>query len=183
MAPQPIFEPGPPLYWGFLITQFGHGVGLLWASDQAVAEASTCTWQHKTYKHRRQTSMPRTRFEPAIQTSKRPKTCSSGRAAIGTGRVNNTFVTLIKTPLALRSEARWVWYTRHTTHEDCSQAPVMFLRYLGPGTAQHIKMPELITQEEGRGSEATCKSSPKTLEFHHVYHPNRNSNCTVLTHH
>jgi len=39
---------GSPLYWGLTITlkDTPHSVGLLWMSDQPVAE--TCTWQHKT---------------------------------------------------------------------------------------------------------------------------------------
>jgi hypothetical protein len=37
-----------------------HTVGLLWTSDHPVADTSTYTGQHN-----RQTSMPRTRFEPA----------------------------------------------------------------------------------------------------------------------
>jgi hypothetical protein len=44
MSLQPILEPDPPLYWGFLIT-YRHTVGLLWTSDQPVAEASTYTGQ------------------------------------------------------------------------------------------------------------------------------------------
>jgi hypothetical protein len=36
-----------------------HTIGLLWTSDQPVAETSTCTGQHN-----RQTSMPRAGFEP-----------------------------------------------------------------------------------------------------------------------
>ena len=40
--------PGPPHSWGFLITHndASHSVGLLWTSDQPVAETST--WQHTT---------------------------------------------------------------------------------------------------------------------------------------
>jgi len=40
-------------------------VGLLWMSDQPIAETSTYTGQH-IYKHNRQTSMPRAGFQPAI---------------------------------------------------------------------------------------------------------------------
>jgi hypothetical protein len=51
-------------------------VGLLWTSDQPVAETSTYTGQHK-----RQTSMPRARFEPTTPATKRPQTYALDRAA------------------------------------------------------------------------------------------------------
>jgi hypothetical protein len=44
---QPVLQPCPPLYWGFLITHnHTHAVGFLWTSDQLLAEASTYTGQH-----------------------------------------------------------------------------------------------------------------------------------------
>jgi hypothetical protein len=55
-----------------------HTVELLWTSDQPVEEASTYTGQHK-----RETSMPRTWFEPAISATKRPQTYALDRAALG----------------------------------------------------------------------------------------------------
>jgi hypothetical protein len=45
MALQPIFEPYPSLHSRFLTT-IRHTVGLLWMSDQSVAEASAYTGQH-----------------------------------------------------------------------------------------------------------------------------------------
>ena len=91
MALQPILvvfsQPGsgllPPRFRGFLITrndapQF---VGLLWTSDQSVAETST--WQHST--HIRQISTPLVGFEPTISAGERPKTYALDRAATGTG--------------------------------------------------------------------------------------------------
>jgi hypothetical protein len=45
MTLQPIFEPCPLQYRGFLITNT-HAVGLFWTSDQPVAQASTYTGQH-----------------------------------------------------------------------------------------------------------------------------------------
>jgi hypothetical protein len=51
-------------------------VGLLWTSDQLVAE--TCTWQHTihtyihTHPHNRQTSTPPVWFEPTIAVGERP---------------------------------------------------------------------------------------------------------------
>jgi hypothetical protein len=66
---------------GFLITHIQrHTVGLLWTSDQPVAEASTYTGQHN-----RQTSMPREGFEPATPATKRPQTYASDRATTGIG--------------------------------------------------------------------------------------------------
>jgi hypothetical protein len=59
-----------------------HTVGLLWTSDQPVAETSTCTGQHN-----RQTSMPSTEFEPAITANKRPETYALDLAATGIGSV------------------------------------------------------------------------------------------------
>jgi len=57
-------------------------VGLLWTSDQLVAETST--WQtHKT--HNRQTSMPPMSFEPTISAGERPQTYALDRAATGPG--------------------------------------------------------------------------------------------------
>jgi len=60
---------------GFLIVEdlrpYSHtpqSVGLLWTSDQLVAQTST--WQHNT--HNRQTSVPLEGFEPTIPTSERP---------------------------------------------------------------------------------------------------------------
>jgi hypothetical protein len=50
-----------------------HTAGLLWTSDQPVAE--TLPIQDNTpYKHKRQTSMPSAGFEPAIPATKRPQT-------------------------------------------------------------------------------------------------------------
>jgi hypothetical protein len=56
-----------------------HTVGLLWTSDQPIAEASTYT----TYKHKRQTSMPRAGFKPAVPATKRPWTYTLDCAATG----------------------------------------------------------------------------------------------------
>jgi hypothetical protein len=46
-------------------------VGLLWTSDQSVAEAATCTTHNK---HKRSTPMPTARFETATPEIKRPQT-------------------------------------------------------------------------------------------------------------
>jgi hypothetical protein len=57
-------------------------VGLLWTSDQSVAETST--WQH-TNTHKRQTSMPPVGFEPTIPASARPNAHALHCAATGIG--------------------------------------------------------------------------------------------------
>ena len=54
-------------------------VGLLWTSDQPVAETST--WQHTT----QQTSMPPAGFESTMSAGERPQTYALDRAATGTG--------------------------------------------------------------------------------------------------
>jgi hypothetical protein len=58
-------------------------VGLLWTSDQPIAEASTYTGQHNI--QTQQTSMPQVEFEPAIPATKRPQTCALDHAATGIG--------------------------------------------------------------------------------------------------
>jgi len=58
-----------------------HSVGLLWTSDQLVAEDLYLT-THNT--HNRQTSMPPVGFEPTVPASERPQTHTLDRAATGT---------------------------------------------------------------------------------------------------
>jgi hypothetical protein len=70
----------PPLFRVSWSHTYRHTVGLLWMSDQPVAEASNYTGQHN-----RQTSMPRAGFEPATPATKRPQTY---RAATGIGQFN-----------------------------------------------------------------------------------------------
>ena len=63
-----------------------HSLGLLWTSDQLVAE----TYTDNT--HSRQTSIPPPLgFEPAIPASERPQTYALDCAATGTGETRNTF--------------------------------------------------------------------------------------------
>jgi hypothetical protein len=81
---QATFEFYPPHSWGFEITHTDttQSIGLLWASDQPVAETST--WQtHNT--HNRQTSMPPAGFEPAIPAGERLQTHALDRSATGIG--------------------------------------------------------------------------------------------------
>ena len=59
-------------------------VGLLWTSDQLVAETST--WQHKTLTTDN-TSMPPVGFEPTISAGERLQTYALDRAATGAGTV------------------------------------------------------------------------------------------------
>jgi hypothetical protein len=59
--------------------------GLLWTSDQLVAENSMI----KHNSHNRQTSMHLAGFEPAIPASERPQTHALYRAATGIGQENS----------------------------------------------------------------------------------------------
>ena len=61
-----------------------HRVGLLWTSDQLVAEAATYT-THTT--HKRRTAMPSAGFERGIPATKRLQTHAADHAAIGTGPI------------------------------------------------------------------------------------------------
>jgi hypothetical protein len=71
-----------PPFSGFLDhTHTDYTVGLLRASDQLVAETSTCTGQHN-----RQISVPRAGFGPATPATKQPQTALS-RAAAGIGKI------------------------------------------------------------------------------------------------
>ena len=76
--------PWPPHSWGFEITHndASQSVGLLWTSDQLVAETST--WQHTTLATDN-TSMPPVGFEPTISAGERPQTYALDRAATETG--------------------------------------------------------------------------------------------------
>jgi len=57
-----------------------HQVGLLWASDQLVAEAAICTTHNK---YKRRTSMPSAGFEPAIPAIKRQQIPAFDGTAVG----------------------------------------------------------------------------------------------------
>ena len=73
-----------PRFRGFVITHNGapQSVGLLWTSDQLVAEISTL--QHTTLTTDK-SPMPPVGFEPTISAGERPKTYTLDRAATGTG--------------------------------------------------------------------------------------------------
>jgi hypothetical protein len=66
-------RPWPPSFRFLNHTELDTHGTLLWTSDQPITEASTYTGQH-TYKHKRQTSMPRVGFETTIPATKRPQT-------------------------------------------------------------------------------------------------------------
>ena len=72
--------PGPPHSQGFWIwhNDSPQSVGLLWTSDQLVAETST----HHT--HNRQTSIPLVGFKPPISAGEQPQPYALDRAANGT---------------------------------------------------------------------------------------------------
>jgi hypothetical protein len=74
---------GPPHSWGFQIThnEAPQSVGLLWRSDQLVAENPYLT-AHNT--HKRQTSVPTLGFEPTISASEWSQTYTLDLAATGT---------------------------------------------------------------------------------------------------
>ena len=74
----------PPHSWGFSITHNDapQSVGLLWTSDQLVAETSTWTTLNI---HNRQTSMTAAGFEPIISAGERPQIYALDHAATGTG--------------------------------------------------------------------------------------------------
>jgi len=59
-----------------------HTVGLLWTSDQLVAEAATYTTH---YKHKRRTSVPSAGLEPTILAIKRLQIYTLDRTATGIG--------------------------------------------------------------------------------------------------
>jgi hypothetical protein len=69
---------------------YRHTVGLLWTSDQPVAEASTYTGQHN-----RQTSMPSAGFEPATPVTKRQQTYALDRAVTGISTINNYIINVL----------------------------------------------------------------------------------------
>jgi hypothetical protein len=58
-----------PLGVSVIMHAIRHTVGLLWTSDEPVAETSPAQ-DNTTYKHERQTSMPRAEFEPTIPANK-----------------------------------------------------------------------------------------------------------------
>jgi len=90
----------PPVGQGLLILKVStshtndapQSAGLLWTSDQLVAETST--WQHATLKTDKHPCPP-VWFEPTISAGERPQTYALDRAATGTGgRIYTTFYIL-----------------------------------------------------------------------------------------
>jgi hypothetical protein len=73
-----------PPFSGFLDHTYRHTVGLLWTSDQARRRD---LYLHRATQHDRQTSIPRTGFEPETPAAKRPQTYALDRAVIGIGFV------------------------------------------------------------------------------------------------
>ena len=80
--------PGLPHSRSFSITHndLPQTVGLLWTSDQLVAETST--WQYTTLT-RDKIPCPPVGFEPTISAGKRPQTYALDCAVTGTGRIND----------------------------------------------------------------------------------------------
>ena len=86
MSRQPPSGAGPPHSREFYTTHDApQSVGLLWTSDQPVAETSP--WQHTQNTHKRHTSMLPLGFETTISAGERPQTYALYRAATGTGRL------------------------------------------------------------------------------------------------
>jgi hypothetical protein len=76
----------PPHSWGFLDHDAPQSVGLLWTSDQLVAETST--WQHTTLttdKH------PSVVFKPTMSAGERPQTYALDCTATGTSKDYNIY--------------------------------------------------------------------------------------------
>ena len=83
----------PPHFCVYMITlkDTPQSVGLLWTSDQLVAETST--WQHT--QRNRQTSMPPAGFEPAVPVGDHPQTDALDRSATGIGLYSVAYICVI----------------------------------------------------------------------------------------
>jgi hypothetical protein len=79
-----------------------HTVGLLWTSDQLVAEAATYTTHNK---HKRRTSIPSAGFELIIPAVERLQTYAFDRAATG---ISSLYVIRIKFNLPNVNSTRYV---------------------------------------------------------------------------
>ena len=92
--------PLPPHSWGFWITHNDapQSVGLLWASDQLVAETST--WQHTTL------------TTDSISAGERPQTYALDREATGTGLQTPIVVKFSHKERIMRF-VRWLVHTKN----------------------------------------------------------------------
>jgi hypothetical protein len=80
-----------------------HPVGLLWASDQLVADAATYTTHNK---HERRTSLLSAGLKPAIPAIERPQTYALDRTATDIG--DHNFTTLIIFGGEYKLQSRWL---------------------------------------------------------------------------
>ena len=80
-----------------------HPVGLLWASDQLVADAATYTTHNK---HERRTSLLSAGLKPAIPAIERPQTYVLDRTATDIG--DHNFTTLIIFGGEYKLQSRWL---------------------------------------------------------------------------
>ena len=98
---------GPPHSRRFCITHNDapQSVGLLWTSDQLVAETSTGTTHNI---HNRQTSMTTVGFKPTISAGERPQTYAVERAATG-------YLFLARQPPRAFSLSRFLDHTQRLT--------------------------------------------------------------------
>jgi len=105
--------PQAPVGQGLLIHEVSrshndvpHSVGLLWTSDQSVAETSTCTTDNTHNKH----PYHQLEFEPTISAGERPKTHFLDRAATGIGiqKVRKRKIIMCN---CFSDRASWIDYT------------------------------------------------------------------------
>jgi hypothetical protein len=101
------------VFRGFLITQNDapHSVGLLWTSDQSVAETST--WQHTTLTTEK--IHDPVGFEPTISAGERPKTYALDRTAAGTGYTQKYLVEIGVVSVGM-SHFGTPWCYHHSKH-------------------------------------------------------------------
>jgi len=103
----------PPQFWDFYTTHT-QPVGLLWISDQPVAESSTYTTHNK---HNRRNCMPSTGFEPAIPAVQRQQNDALENTATGAAFV---VPALHQIPLRWLNENKdWRSLIPHMAVEKC----------------------------------------------------------------
>jgi hypothetical protein len=120
------------------------------------------TQDNTTYKHKRQTSMPRAVFEPAIPAIKRPQTYALDRAATGIGMsVNSSLNFIFKVISSLHTPTHTPTHP-HTphTHTHTHTHPHTSAFHVVENYNQRIKMQYYIPNKQSRDSfcckEITC---------------------------
>ena len=92
-ATAPVSPRPPVLSYLNYIVKYTQTVGLLWTSDQPIADTATYTTHNQ---HKEQISMPSAGFETMIPPLKRLQACALNRTATGSGLLNPY---LLKTPI------------------------------------------------------------------------------------